>query len=48
LTTREIGDDLIAIIAIKDPVTNNKIKFKNLSAEKIHEIHEKFVDFYFC
>jgi hypothetical protein len=39
----EFSDNVTAIIAIKDQLTNNKIKFKTLSAERIHEIHEKYV-----
>jgi len=39
----ELSDNVTAIIAIKDQLTNNKIKFKTLSAERIHEIHEKCV-----
>ena len=35
-----VGDDrLIAVIASKEPVAGNKVKFRFLSAESVHELH---------
>ncbi|CAF0895808.1 unnamed protein product [Brachionus calyciflorus] len=37
------GDDLLCIIAIRDPLTSNKVKFRYLSADEVLSIHEKLV-----
>ena len=36
-------DEIVAIIAIKDSLTKNKVKFRAVSAEKVNDIHKKFV-----
>ncbi|RNA01419.1 cilia- and flagella-associated 54, partial [Brachionus plicatilis] len=37
------GDDLLCIIAVRDQLTSNKIKFRYISAGEVLEIHEKLV-----
>jgi hypothetical protein len=34
-------DEIVGVLAIKDSLTKNKIKFKEFSADKISEIHKK-------
>ena len=34
-------DTVTIIVAVRDPLTSNKLKFKNVPAEKVHEIHDK-------
>jgi hypothetical protein len=34
-------DEIVAIIAVKDSLTKNKVKYKTLSAEKVNNVHKK-------
>jgi hypothetical protein len=36
-------DFVTAIVAVRDPLTSNKLKFKNIPVDKVHEIHEKYI-----